>query len=595
MKVLGENLVLLQRIAFGGMAEIYRGKQIGVDGFEKTVAIKAIHPHLANAENFKKMFKIEANLSAKLQHPNIVQVYSNGEAEGQLYLVMEYVEGCNLNDFLRKSIQEMKAISVEVACHVVAECAEGLYYAHSYSDEATGQHLNIVHRDISPQNIMIGFKGEIKLVDFGIVKAEGNERTQTGLLKGKFSYMAPEQIHGEELDGRSDIFSLGIVLWEILAQQRLFASTDELKTMKRVSECSVEPPSRFNPNVNSELDAIVLKALSKKREDRYSKASDFSQALQTFLNKSYPDFNKNAYRSYIQSYFVKEIAESAQSRKDVELEGEKVISQLHSKLSHADRTSMANEEQVTQLSQVQMTFLKRIQRVIGAGRWMRWGLSGIVALVCVILLYMKYIEAKSLIDEPDANIRRLAQTSYVKQMKADGLALSTLLPPNSVWRYSDFRHMLGPEWELTKSPSETWQSGMAPLGYGDAEIRTTLDYGGQEQKKLTTYYFHKRFQLPENLIFHPQMLLRARIDDGAVIYINGQEIARMNMPSGEIDSRTFSTECVADRDEKKYAEIKFDKDKLVKGINALAIEVHQCNERSTDLFFDMEIIGASYK
>lgn len=286
-----DDLLLLEKLAAGGMAEVYRAVQQGYGGFEKTVAVKRILPHYASDEEFKNMFVLEANLSGMFVHSNIVQVYSNGESDGYLYLVMEFVDGRNVRQLLAKCDKLKKRIPIEYACYIIAEAAKGLDYAHSFLDPKTGDPMNIVHRDMSPQNIMLSYDGSVKIVDFGIAKAAArSEHTRAGVLKGKFGYMSPEQANGMSIDKRTDIFALGIIFFELLTQRRLFSHDDDMRTLQLVRECRTPRPSKYNPAINPALDRIVSKALAKNRNDRYSSAGEMYSDLQKFLNQKYPDF-----------------------------------------------------------------------------------------------------------------------------------------------------------------------------------------------------------------------------------------------------------------------------------------------------------------
>jgi len=286
-----DDLLLLEKLAAGGMAEVYRAIQQGYGGFEKVVAVKRILPHFASDEEFKNMFVMEAQLSGLMQHPNVVQVFSNGESEGYLYLVMEFVDGKNLRQLLARADKQKVRIPIESACYIIAEAAKGLEYAHSFVDVRTGQGMEIVHRDMSPQNIMLSYDGGVKIVDFGIAKAAArSEHTRAGVLKGKFGYMSPEQAQGMPIDRRTDIFALGIIFFELLTQRRLFSHDDDMRTLQLIRECNVPRPSKYNPSISPALDRIVLKALAKNRSDRYANAGELYADVHRFMNQKYPQF-----------------------------------------------------------------------------------------------------------------------------------------------------------------------------------------------------------------------------------------------------------------------------------------------------------------
>ncbi len=311
-----DDLLLLEKLAAGGMAEVYRAIQQGYGGFEKVVAVKRILPHFASDEDFKNMFVMEANLSGLFMHPNIVQIYSNGEAEGYLYLVMEFVDGRNVRQLLARCDKAKTRIPIEYSCFIVAEAAKGLDYAHTFVDQKTGQDMEIVHRDMSPQNVMLSYDGSVKIVDFGIAKAAArSENTRAGVLKGKFGYMSPEQANGMPIDRRTDIFALGIIFFELITQRRLFSHDDDMRTLQLIRECNVPRPSKYNPAVSPALDRIVLKALAKNRNERYQTAGEFFGDLHRFMNQKYPNFLPTDFAKFLkEKAFLSDIAKDRAKR-----------------------------------------------------------------------------------------------------------------------------------------------------------------------------------------------------------------------------------------------------------------------------------------
>jgi serine/threonine-protein kinase len=303
---------LLDHIAQGGMAEIYRARLASADGAGRLLVIKRIQAGYGGATEFLQMFKSEIKVTMGFNHPNIIQLYDFGEENGQPYIAMELVDGKNLRQFMSRFAELKQSFPVELAAYIIEQSAGGLGYAHAFKDKITGQHLNIVHRDISPQNILIAYEGTIKVIDFGIAKATTNsESTRAGVIKGKPSYLSPEQISGEPLDGRCDIFALGIVLWELLCGRKLFAGDNDLAVLKLIEACTthVKPPSTINPKVPKELDYIVLKTLAKQREKRYQTAEELQRALHKFLYAFMPDFNPQDLSYYAKDLFKDEIVE----------------------------------------------------------------------------------------------------------------------------------------------------------------------------------------------------------------------------------------------------------------------------------------------
>jgi tRNA A-37 threonylcarbamoyl transferase component Bud32 len=272
---------LLNKIALGGMAEIFRAKTVGAEGFEKEVVIKRILPHFTEDDAFRTMFIDEATLAAKLHHANIVQIYDFDLQDGMHYIAMEYVEGRDLKKITELARAQGKRLSVGQVVWIIAEVAKGLQYAHTRKHR--NEPLNIVHRDVSPHNVMVSYNGEVKLMDFGIAKAASRyTKTRAGTVKGKCAYMSPEQAKGEELDGRSDLFSLAILAWELLTDKRLFAGETDFETLSNVLKCEVTPASTHNADVPEELDRIIAKALAKDPNERYADCGAFHADLNRF-------------------------------------------------------------------------------------------------------------------------------------------------------------------------------------------------------------------------------------------------------------------------------------------------------------------------
>ncbi len=296
--------LLLEKVAAGGMAEVYLAKSTGVTGLNKFFAIKRILPQFSSNEEFVDMFKEEANVAINLNHSNVVSIFDFGIEKGQFYLVMDYVEGRNLRQIINELKKSNKSFSIDQALFMVKEAAAGLDHAHRCTDSKSGRPLNITHRDMSPQNIMVSFEGEVKVIDFGIAKAETEqEETKAGTLKGKFGYMSPEQAEGMPIDPRTDVFALGIVLWELLANDRLFTGSNEAAILRKVRDCQVPSIRKVNPTVPPELERIVMKALAKDRNVRYQTAANFHRDLNRFLNTQFPDFSPQDFSQFIRESF----------------------------------------------------------------------------------------------------------------------------------------------------------------------------------------------------------------------------------------------------------------------------------------------------
>lgn len=274
---------ILEMVAKGGMAEVYRAKTVGLQGFEKEVCVKKILPHLTEDESFVTMFINEAKLAATLSYANIVSVHDLCvSAGGEYFIVMEYVHGKDLSDVIRAAQLAGREVPPEMAVYICREVCKGLHYAHSKTD-MTGAPMALIHRDISPHNVLVSFMGEIKITDFGIAKAATiMNKTAVGILKGKYGYMSPEQARGQPLDHRSDIFNTGIVLYELLVGERCFAGSSDFSTLNLMRNATVTPPTKINTNVPKELEAIVLRSLAADRGDRYKDALELEAALGKF-------------------------------------------------------------------------------------------------------------------------------------------------------------------------------------------------------------------------------------------------------------------------------------------------------------------------
>ncbi len=299
--------LLLDHLADGGMAKICRARFLGEQA-DKVVAIKMVQPQYSKDEAFKQMFMDEIKVAFGLSHPNIAQTYDYGIQNEQLYTAMELVDGRNIKEFIDKLAEKKYVFPVPIAVYLISQACIGLHYAHTLTNKLTGKPLKIVHRDISPHNIMLTYDGAVKVIDFGIAKAETNsDATQAGTIKGKLSYLAPEYLDGKTLDARYDEFALGITLWEMLCSRKLFKAKNELAVLKQIQACKVPAPSSINPHVPKELDQIVMKALNKDRDKRYENCDQFNRALVKFLFSYDPDFNPMDLKKFAHGVFKAEI------------------------------------------------------------------------------------------------------------------------------------------------------------------------------------------------------------------------------------------------------------------------------------------------
>jgi eukaryotic-like serine/threonine-protein kinase len=280
--------LLLDKIGAGGMAEVFRAVMPGAEGFRRTFVVKRILGALSSTPTFVDMFVREARICSLLSHPGIVAVYDFGQIEGNYFLAMEYVRGRDLQALLRRLRKDQRSCPVSIAAFIAREVAECLAYAHDLSG-ADGKPLNIIHRDVSPSNIMCPYAGGVKLLDFGIAKALGDtpeDRTERGGFKGKLSYMAPERIRRQPIDGRSDLFSLGVVLWEMLVGRRLFRAATDNDTLRNVVEAPIPLPSSLRPDVPASLDAVVMRALERDPDRRYATGHELADDLEEVLSET---------------------------------------------------------------------------------------------------------------------------------------------------------------------------------------------------------------------------------------------------------------------------------------------------------------------
>ncbi len=276
---------VVEKLESGGMAEVFRAESEGLQGFRKQVAIKRVLPHLSSKKKFISMFLDEARLSAQLSHSNCVQVFDIGVGDSAFFIVMEFVDGANLKAIIEHIKKTGRDFPVEAAVHISLEICKGLSYAHELTDPQ-GVPLYIVHRDMSPPNVLITKYGEVKIVDFGLAKANSQlEKSEPGIIKGKFSYLAPEAAMGQDVDARTDIFAVGIILWELLAGQRLFLGDTDFQTVKKVQAAQVPSISKINKKVPPELERIVNKTLAREPAQRYRTARELGLELSKFMFK----------------------------------------------------------------------------------------------------------------------------------------------------------------------------------------------------------------------------------------------------------------------------------------------------------------------
>src|SRR3989339_243956 len=305
--------LLLDHIVDGGMAAIYRAREIADNATKllagKVVAIKVIKGEHSQDSNFKDMFLDEIKVAFALIHPNIAQTYNYGEVDKQLFAVLEYIDGKNLKQYVDELKQKGVNFPIDMAVYIITQVCQGLDYAHKFTDKLSGTAANIVHRDISPHNIMLDYDGIVKVIDFGIAKATTSaEHTKTGTIKGKVAYIAPEYLAEDaKLDHRYDQFAVGLTLWELIFGKRLFTGANDMAILRGIYECKIPPPTSQDPSFPKELERIILKSLSRNRDKRYENMDAFNRDLTKFLHTHYPDFHAGDLANFLHQQFSDEI------------------------------------------------------------------------------------------------------------------------------------------------------------------------------------------------------------------------------------------------------------------------------------------------
>ena len=326
---------LIRQIALGGMAELFLALQRSVAGFEKLIVVKRVLPHLAKDESFIEMLLTEARIAATLNHPNVAHIYDVGRADGRFYIAMEHVHGEDLRSLVRQMKKKgVTAFPLEHALAIVLGCCAGLAYAHAKRD-LDGEPMGIVHRDVSPQNILVTFTGDVKLVDFGIAKAGFGtmEDTGSGQLKGKVPYMSPEQAQGLHLDNRSDIFSLGIMLFELCTGRRLFRGKNEMETLRKIVEDEYPKPRDLNPHLSPRLEEIILRSLEKDAGRRYQSAHDMQADLEDFIRSEQLKVSALSLGAWMQELF----SERLEAQKKMLQEGRQLAEVIAEQIAEEER------------------------------------------------------------------------------------------------------------------------------------------------------------------------------------------------------------------------------------------------------------------
>ncbi|MBN2358166.1 MAG: serine/threonine protein kinase [Deltaproteobacteria bacterium] len=430
----GETLgryTLLYELASGGMATLYLGRVLGPAGFQKLVAIKRIHPHLAKEKSFVDMFLDEARIAAGIQHPNVAQIYELGQQGRNYFLVMEYIEGESFARFARAHMTNQARagkparMPIRESTAIVADAAAGLHAAHELC-APDGTLLGVVHRDVSPHNILLTYDGHVKLVDFGVAKARGRISTTTDKsLKGKLAYMSPEQVRGKEVDRRSDIFALGIVLYEMTCSRRLFKNESEVDTIRQILDGAIQPPHELIPGYPQALEQVVLKALSYDRGRRYRTAEEMHRELQQVLHELGPPVTAADIGHLMRSAFGDRIRLKQRLR---ESSASGTIPAADAAAIATDSGSLTFSSLASKLRRAGHALdrgrLRLVSALGGLGRLPAWALALLLAAVMAILTLALGYWALRAIATPEASGRYIPPDSSAGSL-GDGPRLAT--------------------------------------------------------------------------------------------------------------------------------------------------------------------------
>jgi serine/threonine-protein kinase len=307
---------LVDVLGKGGMASVYVGRLAGPAGFEKLVAVKIIHPHLLDEREFVSMFLDEARIAACIQHPNVAAITEMGEDDGLLYMVGELVQGESLRAVMRRAREERALLPPGISAYLVAKVCDGLHAAHELTDGA-GRPCHIVHRDVSPQNVLVSYGGHVKLIDFGVAQARDRiTHTQTGTIKGKIGYLSPEQLRGQPLDRRSDVFSAGVVLYQLLTGTHPFPGESDLQRLDRIARAEFTPPRELEPSVPPALERVAVRALARDPADRFPTAAAMAQALGEANRETGERIGATRLAAMMKWLFSREMADRAKRLED---------------------------------------------------------------------------------------------------------------------------------------------------------------------------------------------------------------------------------------------------------------------------------------
>jgi serine/threonine protein kinase/Tfp pilus assembly protein PilF len=385
---------LLDKIAEGGMAELFRAKLTGAQGFEKLIAIKRILPNLSGEENLLSAFIDEAKLAALLHHENIIQIYDFGSMDDQYFIAMEYLFGKDLRAISRTVRKKDQELGLENILYIICRICAGLDYSHNLKD-LYGKALSIIHRDINPQNILITYEGQVKIIDFGIAKAAShNTKTRENLIKGKLAYMSPEQANGQAIDHRSDIFSTGIILYELLADRRMFQG-ETMHVLSLVREAQYDPPEEVIPNLPPKLNAILRRALAKDPDERFQYAGEMLADIEEFMFELSLRPNARSFAGYMKELFEEEHAQeelALWAKAQIYEAGEQESDQepVPEDETYENTLILTKEFLIEKLKQLKSAFLpqgiKALKKVLGNGKLRKLNTRHVALILGLVIL-----------------------------------------------------------------------------------------------------------------------------------------------------------------------------------------------------------------
>jgi serine/threonine protein kinase/Tfp pilus assembly protein PilF len=385
---------LLDKIAEGGMAELFRAKLTGAQGFEKLIAIKRILPNLSGEENLLSAFIDEAKLAALLHHENIIQIYDFGSMDDQYFIAMEYLFGKDLRAISRTVRKKDQELGLENILYIICRICAGLDYSHNLKD-LYGKALSIIHRDINPQNILITYEGQVKIIDFGIAKAAShNTKTRENLIKGKLAYMSPEQANGQAIDHRSDIFSTGIILYELLADRRMFQG-ETMHVLSLVREAQYDPPEEVIPNLPPKLNAILRRALAKDPDERFRYAGEMLADIEEFMFELSLRPNARSFAGYMKELFEEEHAQeelALWAKAQIYEAGEQESDQepVPEDETYENTLILTKEFLIEKLKQLKSAFLpqgiKALKKVLGNGKLRKLNTRHVALILGLVIL-----------------------------------------------------------------------------------------------------------------------------------------------------------------------------------------------------------------